>query len=673
MAISMNNVKTNVEVKGFAAVNRFRDQLVKALYKETIVINKIEVEGFNEETNEYKLLSKKYGTIGCSPVVKAFGLNREYKRSNVPVEIELDNDTRLARKVNIDGEKYIYCDNLLIVKCEEKETIERLDRDGIEYNGALYRVLGASPSQEKHAVKMFFRVTNKMPNERAAFEMMDEISGYVFTRGLFVKEHLSGKDVAKANTRWGNYMTNMLKLAEIDLTKDYIVVIDGSIDGACDVSEETNEEMKAAGIEIDNNINDGAMYFSTGVVKEIANNVDVKLTNKDALKVALQVRVSYLTSKCMSRTLTDEQLKVLAKLPNAKIYGNTTGKLMCVVDTDGAKLLNTTDLENGTAKLAVNVMAMAKASEPKTSGQHLIKYMFVNPEETLKLINKMTMNNLAQYTMNQVDENVQGVTTIDQVKKGLGQEAFTNRALVEDMIKEDFTYIQSAIAKCKLSIPALYSHMMFDASFALSNGTVNGVLSVTEDGMVEAYSADILRKYSAEIAEIENNAELTKEQKDEQLFNLLSGIVIKYPSAGPKEYEIVVYLTYNQIIDRIEKQVYAAVAKLDMRNEDKIDYYEYLVEMLTKYFNNTPYGTTVYAPLNAMKNKLAGADCDFDATMTDMSELKYILIDQRRKEQESKPGFMGDCTFISYKGSTKANKKQETQAVKADANDNSIF
>ena len=69
MSIKMNNVKTNVEVKGFAAVNRFRDQLVKALYKETIVINKIEVEGFNEETYEYKLLSIKYGTIGCSPVV----------------------------------------------------------------------------------------------------------------------------------------------------------------------------------------------------------------------------------------------------------------------------------------------------------------------------------------------------------------------------------------------------------------------------------------------------------------------------------------------------------------------------------------------------------------------------------------------------------------------------
>lgn len=659
MSIKMNNVKTNVEVKGFAAINRFRDQLVKALYKETVIINKIEVEGYNEETNEYKILSKKYGTIGCSPVVKAFGLNRECKMSNIPVEVELDNDTRLARKVNIDGEKYIYCDNLLIVKCDEKETIEKLDRDGIEYNGSLYRVLGASPSQEKHAVKMFFRVTENMPNEKAAFDMMDEVSGYVFSRGLFVKEHLSGKDVAKSNTRWGNYMTNMLHLATIDLTKDYIIVIDGSIDGACDVDEETNEAMKSVGIEIENNINDGAMYFSTGVVKEIARNVDVKLTNKDALKVALQVRVSHITSKCMSRTLTDEQLAVLATLPNAKTYGNTNGKLMCVVDTDGAKLLNTTDLENGTAKLAVNVMAMAKASEPKTSGQHLIKYMFVAPERTLQIINKMTMNNLAQYTMNQVDEDVQGVTTIDQVKKGMGKEAYTNRALVEDIIKEDFIYIQSAIAKCKLSIPALYSHMMFDASFALSNGAVSGVLSVTENGIVEAYSVDVLRKYAAEIAEIENNAELTKEQKNEQLFNLLSGVVIKYPSAGPKEYEIVVYLTYNQMIERI--------AKLAVSNEIKAT--------LKAYFNNTPYGTTVYAPLNSMKNKLAGADCDFDATMTDMSELKHILIEARLEEQKQRPGFMGDCTFISYKGSTKANrsKVQESKAVKADANDNSIF
>jgi hypothetical protein len=100
----------------------------------------------------------------------------------------------------------------------------------------------------------------------------------------------------------------------------------------------------------------------------------------------------------------------------------------------------------------------------------------------------------------------------------------------------------------------------------------------------------------------------------------------------PKEFEIVVYLTRKQLMRKI-KQV-------TKDNKDR--------ETLRDYFNNTPYGCTVYAPINAMKNKLAGADVDFDATMTDMSALKFILIDQRIKEQNSRPGFMGYCTFISY-------------------------
>jgi hypothetical protein len=101
----------------------------------------------------------------------------------------------------------------------------------------------------------------------------------------------------------------------------------------------------------------------------------------------------------------------------------------------------------------------------------------------------------------------------------------------------------------------------------------------------------------------------------------------------PREYEIVVYQTDRQIARKI--------ANFDLTNEEK--------ETLTEYFNTTPYGCTVYAPVNAMKNKLAGADVDFDATMTDMSELKWILINKRLEEQETNPGFMGDCTFISYK------------------------
>ena len=651
MAISMNKINGNETIKGFAANKQLRNEINARLNKTIIVINKLEMK-YNKETKEYEPIVK-LGTIGYSPVVEAFGVNREYKRADVPVEIDLDGDTTISRKINIDGIKYVYCDSIMSIECKDKQQIEKLDRDGYEFNGALYRVLGASPSHEKHAVKMYFKVTEEVPTERVAFEIMDKVSGYVYSQGLFSKP-VSGKQITKANTRWGNYMTNMQSLAQIDLEKDYIAVVHGSIDGACDFTEETNNAMLAAGIEIDNNINDGAVYLNAELVQEIGANVGTNLTIEDALRVALQVRISYITAKCMNRTMREEQLKQLAAFGKAKFYGNKAGRLMLVVDTDGAKLLNTTALKAGKGVLDIFVMAMAKMSEPKTSGQHLIKYLYVNPEETLRLISEMTKENLANYIMEQIEEG-QGVTYRANLTKALGDEALQNKLLVEGMIKDSFKYIQSAIAKCKLSIPAVYSHMMFDASYALTNGAISGVLGITKDGFVEAYSADVLRMYSAEIAEIENNNELTEEQKDEQLFNLLSGIVIKYPSAGPREYEIVVYKTNRQIKNKI--------ANLGLNNN--------MAKMLLAYFNNTPFGTTVYAPLNAMKNKLAGADCDFDATMCDMSELKHILINERRKEQQTKPGFMGDCTFISYEDidRTGLNKEEQTTDVLEGAED----
>ena len=47
---------------------------------------------------------------------------------------------------------------------------------------------------------------------------------------------------------------------------------------------------------------------------------------------------------------------------------------------------------------------------------------------------------------------------------------------------------------------------------------------------------------------------------------------------------------------------------------------------LQKYWDRAQYGVTVYAPINIMKNKLAGMDIDYDATASDFSELKEILL-----------------------------------------------
>ena len=631
MAILMNNVM-NSNVKGFAANQAMRNAVVKALYEQSIVIRKFEVT--TDEDNNMNMTFK-YGTIGMNPVAVAFGLDYDVKIPNLPVEVKLDNDKTEPRRVNVDGQKYIFCTSLITVECDDDQAINDMAINGFvvtdkEGNSVVYRAAGSSPSNEKHSTKFFYKVTDEIDTELKAFNIMDTVAGNVFS-AKFAKL-MTGKAVTKLNTRLGNYLTTMKSLAQIDLTKDYIALVDGSIDGAYDFDEATREQMDKVGIEIDNHINDGANYYATDVIVEMAANVGVKMTHKDALKVAVQNRATYLTGKTMSRTLTKEQLVRVAKANNAKFYGNRNGRLLAVFDTDGAKLVNYKALEEGTAVIDVYVMAIAKASTVRTSGQHLIKYMAVDEKKTIAFMKNALGNKLDKFFLDKLNNEAVMNSVNAKLIAALGEDAVKNTALMETLISDTIKYATSAIAKTKVDIDGVYSHMMFDLSYALTNGRVNGVLGITKDGFVEAYSEDVLRMYKNEIAAIENNDELTEDEKDEQLFQLLSGVVIKYPSAMPKEFEIVVYLTRKQLMRKIKE-----VAE---NNKDK--------QTLVEYFNNTPYGCTVYAPINAMKNKLAGADVDFDATMTDMSALKFILIDQRIKEQNSRPGFMGYCTFISY-------------------------
>lgn len=631
MTISMNNIMNN-EVKGFAANMAMRNAVVDALYAKSIVIRKFEVT--KDKDNNINV-SFKYGAIGYNPIAVAFGLDYEVRIPNLPVEVKLENDKTEPRRVNVDGQKYIFCTSLITVECEDDAEINNMAAEGFVFNNIVYRPAGSSPSNEKHSTKFYYKVTDEIDTELKAFNIMDNVSGNVFS-AKFAKL-LSGKDITKMNTRLGNYLTTMLSLAQIDLNKDYIALVDGSIQGANDFdkegSTETTDKMKAVGVEIDTNINDGANYYATDVIVEMAANVGVKMSHKDALKVAVQNRATYLTGKTMSRTLPKEQLVRVAKANNAKYYGNRNGRLLAVFDTDGAKLVNYKALEEGTAVIDVYVMAIAKASTVRTSGQHLIKYMSVDPEATVAFMKKALNGKLDKFFLDKLNNEAVMNSVNARLIAALGEEAVKNTALMETMINDTIKYATSAIAKTKVDIDGVYSHMMFDLSYALTNGRVRGTLGITKDGFVEAYSEDVLRMYKDEIAAIENNNELTQEEMDAQLFNLLSGVVIKYPSAMPKEYEIIVYLTRKQLMNKIK-----AVTN---NNKDK--------QTLVEYFNNTPYGCTVYAPINAMKNKLAGADVDFDATMCDMSALKFILINQRLEQQKQNPGYMGDCTFISYK------------------------
>ena len=630
----------NNEKKGFAANMALRDALVSKLYKETIVIRKFEITK-DEEGNVHA--GFKYGTIGNSPVVQAFGLDRDVKINNLVVEYKLEglDDKYEPRKINVDGERYIFCSSLITVKCDDEGIINTNDADGFVYGDNVYRVLGATPGNEKKAVKYYYKVTAQVANELAAFNIMDEISGHVFS-AKFAKL-VNGKEITKLNTRWGNYLTTMTLVNEIDLNKDYIAVVfkdEGALVGGYDFNEAIREQMNKVGIEIDNHINDGAVIHTAPCVQEIGANLGVKLTEEDALGVAMQTRETVMTAKVMFITMTEQDALAVAKNNNAKFFGNTNGRLMGVYDEDGAKAINVAALINRTEKIKIYALAQAKASNVRTNGQHLIKFMAVDKDATLNFLRQQFSNKLDDYLLNKLNDESKMQSVNARLINALGSEAVKNTALMESIISDMMKYAQSAIAKTKVEIDGIYSHMSFDWTYALTGGLVNSLLEVTPEGIVEAYSADVNRKLAKETKAIENNPNLTDADKAIELFNLRTGVVIKHPSAMPDEYEIVYYMTEKQMKQRIVDRLSAIT-----NNKIKAE----LKARLTRYVNNAAWGVTTYAPLNAMKNKLAGADVDFDATLTDMSDLKHILIKARLEEQKNNLGYMGKCVFISYK------------------------
>ena len=635
MAITLKQLQ-NSKLSGYAMNKKMRETLVNKLYELMPIINKYSFFK-DEETNELKY-TVELGTSNDSPVIREFGLSDKVMR-NVKIQESTSNNNTVSRRIDIaPGTRYQLSENIILVY-GTKDILADFTRNGLVIDGVRYEVASVSPSQEKHSCKYFARLTEEVPNQKAVFDKIEKINGYVYT-GLFSKP-VSGEKILKSNSRLGNYGSNMQLLTEIDLSVYQVAIVEDSITGAYDYESEVKKVMDKNGIKIDNHINDGALYLSISIVQRIFEALNMDIDRRAALTAALQLRIGTVTAKCMSRTLEQEDMMRIAKQYNAKFYGNPNGELALLIDEDGAKLINEIDLSTGKAILKVYVMAMANASTPHTSGQHLIKYMNVDAARTLEIMDKLTTEALDNYITGQIMDGNNNSTVYAKIRSLVGEEALSSRMLMESLIKDTITYATSAVAKNRLAIEGIYSHMMFDLSYALTNGAVDYILGINKYGLIEAYSADICKKYAKEIAEIENDPTLSEEERELKLQAKLSATVIKFPSAGPDEYEVIVYQTENQIKAKIEK---AAAGNNKMKRT------------LKAYFDNTPWGCTVFAPVNTLKNKLAGADVDFDACMSDMSELKNILVEERMAH----PNELGYCTFISYKDIEREEQKEES-------------
>lgn len=654
MSISFNETIGMDQFRGVAVNRELRRRFYAAINKIRPVVMKHEIPVDDKGNLAEEELQPYYKIANNAPIIEAFGYS-DVKLYNQVVDVaDDDNSVMRKRRINIDGEKFVLSENVIIVECKHEGYMAFITRYGYNYNGEHYEVCSSSPSQEKHSTKYFAKITDEIINQRSIMDVVEVVAGGVF-RANWQKE-LPGAKVLKMLTRLGNYNSDMLKLAEIDLQEERIAIVDGSINGAYDYDDETREAMKQLGVDIDNHINDGAVYLAPSKIVEIAANLGMEITEEQARQIAIQVRINGVTVKCMSITMLEDKMIEIAENNNAEFYGKEDGHLVMLVDTDGAKLINKQGLKDRMT-LDVYVMAIANASNPKSSTQHLIKYMMVDPERTVAIMNSIAEDKMDNYYYNMTEENNVATTVYAQIMAALGDAAIEYKLFNEAMIYDLQKYGEAMIRKNRVDIEGIYTHMSFDHSYMLTAGNVERILGVNEDGLVEVYNPDVCSKYAKEIKaieakekELEMNREFLSEETiarvEEEIKvayrNLLSGVAVKFPSAMPNEYECVQYQTYKQMM-----------RKIDACNGTNVD-----KKVLRDYVKHAPFGVTLLAPINGLKNKLAGADVDFDAFMVDMSELKHILIDKRIKDAKN----LGYCTFISYKDITTRPDLEELEA-----------
>ena len=256
MAITLKQLQ-NSKLSGYAMNKKMREALINKLYELMPVINKYSFFK-DEETNELKY-TVELGTSNDSPVIREFGLSDKVMK-NVKIQESTSNNNTVSRRIDIaPGTRYQLSENIILVY-GTKDILADFTRNGLVIDGVRYEVASVSPSQEKHSCKYFARLTEEVPNQKAVFDKIEKINGYVYT-GLFSKP-VSGEKILKSNSRLGNYGSNMQLLTEIDLSVYQVAIVEDSITGAYDYESEVKKVMDKNGIKIDNHINDGALYLS---------------------------------------------------------------------------------------------------------------------------------------------------------------------------------------------------------------------------------------------------------------------------------------------------------------------------------------------------------------------------------------------------------------------------
>ena len=403
------------------------------------------------------------------------------------------------------------------------------------------------------------------------------------------------------------------------------------------------EELKKA--VPDKNTFDGAAWITNDKVAEIVKIMTggrIRLNRVEAARLSLQMRTNLVYSKVFADSITKIVLDTIVKYIEKhfdgeyKIYGNADN-IVAVFDSNAAKLIDFDFLDekliNESREMQIYVLNPAKGTDCATGSQLFVKLGLANKQATMAWARKHRESDLAKTIdsaycpvggdANFMDSSINANNVVlaqqesnEAVKNRIISDRLVMSRKVRDIFKKadaDIAGFRFLLEECSKTLKAL-----FDITYILTDEKVTSLLKETEDGAVEIFAPDI---------------EESTGGKTVRAFGL------KYPCPGEKEFERFSLVTYSEIKRRV----------LELKKNGTITEDE--VKALIEYYKCSSFGAVILAPDNAMKNKLAGMDTDFDAISIIWEEGLVSILEESAKKDAMAIGvesYSGPIPFIIY-------------------------
>ncbi len=659
------------KLANFTGMNReihaamVRKTLRDTLYSWAPVYRMITINGTDEHD---ALLYNVQNVIGGnSPVARAFV--EKNTESKVMTVIQFDeNGTPSFRTISTGDTagriRYDYTDEIILVRFSNdmqtygcmtaSEVVDNIISQGLTISknevtlgkteeGTHIEALIWTPSNERNGQILFTSV-----DPTIAWNKLEAIGGGSISRKLAGKMPVA--KFKKLASRLGLFATPAVEFAQVGTENHGLLVLDHELLSEEDFNNVSKEILARIGVEIDAKQWDGAAFFSAELALDGLKNLGMsRIDIKKALMFAFQLRVEQVYAKVFGEALHQSIMNKMAKfiieeldkIETAtgkklyRIYGNENCISM-ILDGNAAKIVDL-DQDAKEEGMTVYLLDIAKGSESGTATQMTDKFAIFDKEATANFLFNRGKKDCLDYAKSIGDndcsllgEDINVWQTLLNIGKSAPADSqiafnvYSDQYIISKMLKDTSKKHEAAYKKGRVSIASEFERALFDSTYLLTNGAINSILKVTELGAIECYSTDILEKFSKEIEAIETDESLTADEKTSKLDEILTGAVIKYPTPGREEIELVRFKTEREIRATIMTYV----------NDGIID--QATARLVFNYFSFTSYGTIKIAADNALKHKLAGMDTDYDGVVVILEkELVDILVDVYAKRKEA--------------------------------------